>query len=84
MGQSFDAIPRRQLIEVLTMTQASTTIKKDTNFDIGRQFCSECQTWRFFYRMKETDGTWFCQICNSNVESVECAYKKGDCNGNEM
>lgn len=63
--------------EVLTMTQAPTTIKKDTNFDIGRQYCECCQKWMFFYRLKLSNDSWFCQMCNTNVNSVESAYNEG-------
>lgn len=63
------------------MTQASNTIKKETDFNIGRQFCSSCQKWMFFYRLKTSDGTWFCQMCNTDVKSVESAYNEGGQSG---
>lgn len=53
------------------MTKEPATIKKETDFNIGRQFCPHCQKWRFFYRLKSSDGDWFCQVCNTTVNSVE-------------
>ena len=66
------------------MTQEISKIKKDTEFDIGRQFCNECQKWMFFYRLKTSNGTWFCQMCNTTVNSVESAYCEESSNVNEM
>jgi len=40
-------------------------------FDIGRQNCISCGAWRYFYRRKDSDGLWFCQICSHEVETVE-------------
>ena len=47
-------------------------VKKETEFNIGLNFCVKCNANRFFYRRKDAlkDDKWFCQLCGNECDTV--------------
>lgn len=54
---------------------ANGSIKKDTEYTISTDYCSECKSFRYFYRHKD-GGDFFCQICG-NIKTSKGELKNG-------